>query len=399
MRKSFLLSLLLAAAAYLLLPMPGISSSLPQQIGKARQRIAGKRQQEGVLTTQISGYQLQIRGLQADISSLQQRQDRAQVELNQKESELIVIGAKLNTTRDRLNALRTQLAAAKKVLADRLVALYKDNAPDMVTVVLDANGFADLLDRAEFVSRIGDQDTRIVTQVRDLTNQVNARVNELAGLEAKARVARNTILVRRNEIAAAKAPIVTRQNALIAVRNRRAAALNSIQASRSDLEGHLHDLVNRQSQIEAKLQAAAAGVPTAAAGPIKQGSGSFIWPVNGPIASPFGPRVIGGRSEFHPGIDIVVPTGTPIRASAAGTVTLEQPEAASGGYGNFTCIQHTAVISTCYAHQEQFIAHVGQHVAQGQVIGISDCTGRCFGPHVHFEVRVNGSVVNPLGYL
>ena len=71
----------------------------------------------------------------------------------------------------------------------------------------------------------------------------------------------------------------------------------------------------------------------------------------------------------------------------------------SGGYGNFTCIQHTGAMSTCYAHQERFAVTMGQHVAQGQVIGYSDCTGRCFGPHLHFEVRVNGSPVDPLGYL
>src|SRR3979409_1647943 len=102
MKKSFLLSLLLAGAAYLALPMPGLSSSLPQQIGKTRQKIAGKRQQEGVLTTQISAFQLRIRSLQADISALQQRQDKAQVELNAKQAELAGIRNRLQLTQDRL---------------------------------------------------------------------------------------------------------------------------------------------------------------------------------------------------------------------------------------------------------------------------------------------------------
>src|SRR3954453_508554 len=217
MRKSFLLSILLAAAAYLALPISGLSSSLPQKIGKTREKVAAKRQKEAVLTTVISGYQLRIRSLQGDISVLQQRQARAQAVLDQKQSELIVIGARLNTTRDRLTMLRAKLAASKKVPADRLIALYKDDQPDMVTVVLEADGFADLLDRADFVSRIGEQDNKIVTQGRDPTAQVNERVDELTTLEAKARVARNTILAKRNEIAAAKAPLVSRQNALVAV--------------------------------------------------------------------------------------------------------------------------------------------------------------------------------------
>jgi murein DD-endopeptidase MepM/ murein hydrolase activator NlpD len=76
-----------------------------------------------------------------------------------------------------------------------------------------------------------------------------------------------------------------------------------------------------------------------------------------------------------------------------------QSEAESGGYGNYTCIDHGGGISTCYAHQESFAVSQGQHVKQGQVIGISDCTGLCFGPHLHFEVRINGQVTDPMAYL
>jgi murein DD-endopeptidase MepM/ murein hydrolase activator NlpD len=103
--------------------------------------------------------------------------------------------------------------------------------------------------------------------------------------------------------------------------------------------------------------------------------------------------------RLHAGVDIAVPSGTPVRASASGTVAFTQPEASSGGYGNYTCINHGGGISTCYAHQASFSVSAGQQVSQGQVIGISDCTGHCLGPHVHFEVRVNGAPVDPLGYL
>ena len=103
--------------------------------------------------------------------------------------------------------------------------------------------------------------------------------------------------------------------------------------------------------------------------------------------------------RMDPRFDIAVPSGTPVRASAAGTVAFTQPEAASGGYGNYTCINHGGGISTCYAHQASFSVSAGQHVSQGQVIGISDCTGHCFGPHVHFEVRVNGVPTDPMAYL
>jgi peptidoglycan DL-endopeptidase CwlO len=123
----------------------------------------------------------------------------------------------------------------------------------------------------------------------------------------------------------------------------------------------------------------------------------MIWPVNGPITSPFCERR--AWEACHPGIDIGVPSGTPIRAAAAGKVTLMQPVGASGGYGTYTCVSHTATLSTCYAHQSSFATSLGASVSQGQVIGYSGCTGLCFGAHLHFEVRINGAVTNPLNYL
>ena len=95
----------------------------------------------------------------------------------------------------------------------------------------------------------------------------------------------------------------------------------------------------------------------------------MIWPVDGPVVSGFGSRTIDGSYEYHPGIDIAVPEGTPIRAAAAGTVIFTEPEADSGGYGNYTCIDHGGGLSTCYAHQSSFAVSAGQSVSQGDIIG------------------------------
>src|SRR3954468_5344216 len=391
MRKSFLLPLLLTAAAYLALPMPGLSSSLQQKIGATQNKIAGKKRQEGVLTTQVTSYNLRIRSLQGEINGLQQRQDRVQGELNTKQAELDSIRNRLQIAQDRLTRLRARLVVARRVLAARLVALYKDDAPDMVTVVLESNGFADLLDRADFLSRISSQDHRIITTVRDLKAQVTTQVHQLTGLERQAALAANSIRVKRDEIAAAKGAIVSRQNDLVGARDQRAGALRQIRSARGALEGDLHALQAKQAQA----LAAQAGVPIGAAGPIRKGSGNFIWPVNGPISSGFGMR----WGRLHAGVDIVAGTGTPIRAAASGVVAFTQPEASSGGYGNYTCVNHGGGISTCYAHQVRFGTTAGAHVSQGQVIGYVGNTGHSFGSHLHFEVRINGAPVDPMGYL
>jgi peptidoglycan DL-endopeptidase CwlO len=387
MRKSFFLPLLLTAAAYLLLPMPGLSSSLQQKIGATQNKIAGKKRQEGVLTSQITGYNLRIRSLQGEINGLQQRQDTVQAQLNTKQAELDSIRNRLQIAQDRLTHLRARLVVAQRVLAARLVALYKDDEPDMVTVVLESNGFSDLLDRADFLSRISAEDHRIITTVRDLKAQVTGQVHQLSGLERQAAAAASAIRVKRDEIASAKGAIVSRQSDLVVARNQRSGALGTIRSARHDLEGQLHDLQAKQ------VQALSVGVP--GAGPIRKGSGNFIWPVNGPVVSGFGMR----WGRLHAGDDIAVGTGTPIRAAAAGTVAFTEPEAASGGYGNYTCINHGGGISTCYAHQSRFLTSAGAHVSQGQVIGLVGNTGHSFGSHLHFEVRVNGAPTNPLGWL
>ena len=128
------------------------------------------------------------------------------------------------------------------------------------------------------------------------------------------------------------------------------------------------------------------------AGPIKRGSGDFIWPINGQFTSPFGQR----WGRLHAGIDLAAPTGRPIRAAASGRVILAAP---TGGYGNYTCIAHNSSISTCYAHQSRFGARVGESVRQGDVIGYVGNTGHSFGAHLHFEVRIGGRPVDPMGYL
>jgi murein DD-endopeptidase MepM/ murein hydrolase activator NlpD len=124
---------------------------------------------------------------------------------------------------------------------------------------------------------------------------------------------------------------------------------------------------------------------------------ALVWPVRGPVTSPFCERR--AWETCHPGIDIGVATGTPILAAAAGRVSVVQSSDRSGGYGNFTCLQHTSALATCYAHQLRFLVGVGEVVGRGQPIGISDCTGRCYGAHLHFEVRLDRRVVCPARYL
>jgi murein DD-endopeptidase MepM/ murein hydrolase activator NlpD len=370
----------LALASALGLAGGAPAQDLQSKLHAKQAQLQHARDRAGVLSSTIQRSGERLDQLRGQVATLRNRQAIVQAQLNREE-------AKLKQAKNRLVVLRVRLKRSLKMLRERLVAIYESNQPDAVTVLLDSNGFDDLLNRAEYLRHVQSQDTSIAERVRTLRNQTKDTV-------VRVRAARDAIAAKKAELERTQAELAARQSDLAAARAADQRTLSQVHGTEQQLEGDVSDI---QGQIQAQLAAAQAAQATPAqpAGPIQgESSSGFIWPVNGPITSPFcEPRP---WEACHPGIDIGVPTGTPIRAVADGTVAIAGPES---GYGNYTCIDHGGGISSCYAHQESISVSVGQHVSQGQVIGISDCTGLCFGPHLHFEVRVNGQVTDPMAYL
>jgi peptidoglycan DL-endopeptidase CwlO len=369
-------------------------NDIQKKIQSTQGRIGRRKGTERVLTSQISAYSQRIGALQARIGRLERRQAQVQADLDRKRAELTKLQGQLRDERRRLVRLRARLAQARAALAQRLVQLYQADNPDIVTVILHANGFADLLEQGEFMQRVSQQDQRIISIVRAARADATATEARLQRFERRQRRVTEIVLANRNEIARFKQDLINTRVGLNGTRADKQRALSTVRTEREHLEGSLSHLRAEQAKIQRTLARAAGALPP---GEIRHGSGGMIWPVNGPITSPFCERR--PWEACHPGIDIGVPSGTPIRAAASGKVTLMQSAASSGGYGNYTCISHTASLSTCYAHQSRFATSLGANVSQGEIIGYSGCTGLCFGPHLHFEVRINGAVTNPLNYL
>ena len=387
MKKSFLLPISLAVMAFLVLPLPGVSAPLSTRIEQKRDQIDRRKAREGVLSTTIQRFSTRISAVQGEIAATERRLARAQSSLDRQKAKLLEVRNRLEEARDRLERLRSELATARRVLAKRLVEIYKADSPDALTVILSADGFGDLLERAEFLDRISDQDREITDRVRGLRDKAKDQAVELAGLEEQEQLAAERILRERDQIAAVESQLVGARDQLASARADKRGALAQVRDSRVRLEGDLAALEREQVRVQAALQGA-----SSSGGPIRQGSGQLIWPVNGPLVSPFGMR----WGRLHAGVDIAVPAGTAIRAADSGRVVLM---GWVGGYGNYTCVQHTGSLSTCYAHQSSLATSNGASVSQGQVIGYVGCTGHCFGDHLHFETRVNGSPVDPMGYL
>ena len=368
------------------------AASIGSKIDQKREQIAAKKGRERVLSTTITRYSRSIDALQGDITVLQRKEVAIQGDLDAKLAELARIQEELRQERLRLARLRARLAEARVALADRLVQLYKADKPDVVTVVLESEGFADLLERTEFMQRVSDQDARIIDRVRAARAEAKRTEARLDKLEKRQTRIAKAIEERRDAVARVKGQLVDRRDAYARVRSAKSTALAGTRQARQHLEGDLAALVQENAKIQAQLAAAQNGTAASSAGPIRPGAGGMIWPVNGPIVSPFGMR----WGRLHAGVDIAVPAGTPIRAAKSGRVILL---GWTGGYGNYTCVGHGGGVSTCYAHQSRYGTSMGASVSQGQVIGYVGCTGHCFGDHLHFEVRVGGAPVNPMGYL
>jgi murein DD-endopeptidase MepM/ murein hydrolase activator NlpD len=365
------LALALTMAA--LAPAQDLQGRLDEKQGQ----LDSAKDQEGVLSTTIEKYSGEIDQLLGEVATLRNREAEVQEELDQTE-------ARLAGAREHLNILRERFARSVHILRKRLVSIYKSDEPDALTVILQSDGFDDLLERYQYLTSIEEQDASLVNRVRTLRDDTRNTVEEV-------RTARDEIAARKAELERTRVQLEARESDLSAARASKQDALQDTRTNIERLEGDIGDI---QDDIAAQLQAAQAATPTLPSGPVPGGvsSAGFIWPVSGPVTSPFGWR----WGRMHEGIDIAVPSGTPIHAVADGRVALAAP---TSGYGNYTCVDHGGGLASCYAHQSSFAASVGQAVKQGQVIGYSGCTGSCFGDHLHFEVRVNGSAVDPMGYL
>jgi murein DD-endopeptidase MepM/ murein hydrolase activator NlpD len=375
--RAAVLAAALGLLAALVLGSGALAQDLHSELEQSQAELEQEKDKKGVLSSELADFNARVDQLAGEVAILRNR-------------EAIVIGelrrtqARLNRAKDHLEDLKDQLGRSLNVLRRRLVGIYRTGSPDLLTVMLESDGFDDLLSRYEYLRRIEEQDSSIVSRVRTLRNGTRLTVEQVTE-------DRNEIEEKKAELARTRAQLEVREAELAAVRDEKAAALESVNDHIHELEG---DVSHLQDQIQQQIQAASEtpGVEPLEAGPVQGASGGWIWPVNGTLTSPFGYR----WGRMHEGIDISVPEGTPIRAAKAGRVILA---AYTGGYGNYTCVDHGGGLSSCYAHQSSYASSSGDSVSQGQVIGYSGNTGSSTGPHLHFEIRVNGSAVDPLGYL
>jgi murein DD-endopeptidase MepM/ murein hydrolase activator NlpD len=389
----------IALACLLLVATPASG----QDIGARKQMIDGRidilqkkietaRQREGVLTSEIEVVSDKINQLQDDV-------DSASARLNELETVLALHQRKL----DRLNQLyqlqtrklvflQRQHKAATKRVNKRVVEIYTTEPTSTLNVVLESSSFSELLDQLDFLNEIASQDEKVTREVKRAKEQMQEIRNATRKTRRQVAATTREVAARTLEQRAVRDRLAWDQRELATARRDKRATLANVREDKADALEHMRSLQEQSATLAARIRSAQSSSPVVQAPTGEPSAAGFIWPVHGVLTSGYGWR----WGRMHEGIDLAVPVGTPVVAAAAGTVIVA---GWFGGYGNLVVVDHGNGFSTAYGHNTSVTVGVGQFVAQGQLVSYSGSTGHSTGPHVHFEVRVNGSPVDPLGYL
>jgi murein DD-endopeptidase MepM/ murein hydrolase activator NlpD len=314
----------------------------------------------------------------------QQAALKKQIEATQKEIDLYnerisEVNDKITTLENNIKEKEAELQANKETFKQRLVAMYISGSNSELEVLLAADDFADFLTKTELIRSVTSKDTKLLDSIISAINEIELSKTELVSA--------------RDEQASAKSVVAEKQADL-------ESQYEKLNRMISENEDSVAALEQKQSDYEKMIEDANAELAKLKG--TVTGTGQFMWPLPGfySITSPYGYRwhPISGTYSFHSGVDISGGGvyGARILAADSGTVILSSW---NGGYGNCVMISHGNGYVTLYAHMKQASSlRVGQSVSKGDTVGYVGSTGNSTGPHLHFEIRLNGSTQNPMNW-
>lgn len=359
---------------------------LDSQLNSVQSQMDTQSAKKAEAEDRITSFSEQLRIVQNELSA-------AVNDLKRIEAERVRTEANIAQNERELQEAQARLDTRMVVLRTRVRDIYINGRLSYLDVILGAKNFNDFANRVELLKRIIDADLELISSIKTERGIIESK---RAALEED----HKRILALQKDAEAKKVEIekkrAEQQVLLQRAENDRATAMQAY----AELEASSNDIKRRLQEREAARKAAeaAAAASGSSSTTYVRGSGQFSWPLNGPITSPFGYRnhPIFGRVIAHSGIDIGVDEGTVVHAADAGTIV--EADWISG-YGYAVIIDHGNGFSTLYGHNSSLIVSEGQTVSRGQPIAYSGNTGNSTGPHLHFEIRLNGEPVDPMGYL
>lgn len=372
-------------AALLALLMPGAVSANPptstrgKTAAQLHQKLKSVKSRIHQKKVQLRAVKRTERKITGEIEQVERRLLRTRSRLDYVRERLAILRKRHRVLTERIGVTQRRLAGRRRVLALRLRQTYEQGRDGYLHVLLASRSMNEYMSRSYYVQKIVDADTRLIAAIRADELQLRGDRRELERRTAEQKALEEELVSRTREY---------RADAL-----RKRDLLADVRSTRRSLEEALDVLEQASRDIEARIRAMQR-TPRGRARLLRPWTGRFIRPVSGGITSGFGMRFhpILHRYRMHTGVDFAASSGTPIRAAAGGEVVMASY---MRGYGNTVVIDHGGGVTTLYAHCSALLVREGQTVRQGQVIARVGSTGLSTGPHLHFEVRQNGTPVNP----
>jgi len=363
--------------------------AIDTRLEKVQAKLAWAQRRQRELSAEVDAVNGRLRALSKRVGDVSTRLATIEHALALHQEKLDRITELYKVETERFLSLKHQYGITVERLDQRLVELYEGGEPSTLEVLLSSHSFSDLISNAEYVDTLRVQDARIAGEIKPAKKLANDQRLRTQRFRAVVAAETRTIKIESEQVRSVERTLFLQKHQLAAARQSRHESLIQVGESKRDYLHEAAGLSAASAALAARIQGSSGSYSPPDSTPSAAG---LIWPVNGPVTSPFGMR----WGRMHEGIDIGVGYGTPIHAAASGRVIYA---GWMSGYGNLVAIDHGRGLSTAYGHQSRIAVSNGQTVSQGQVIGYVGCTGHCFGPHLHFEVRINGTPVDPMGYL
>ena len=354
-------------------------------IDKLKDELSGMNSEKSQLEKELKSIQNDKSAALAQKENIDKQINLLQSEIKGVESLISNYESLIMQTEQEIRENEEEEARQYEKFCERVRSMEERGTVSYWSVLFDSASFSDLLSAMDFISEIMDSDQKVIDDLRALREQIEQKKASLETSLAEQQSAKETLVAKKSELNTQRAEA---EKVLAELKANEAQYKQVLSEKDAAMERQQAEIVRLSRELAEKN------------GNTTVTYGGYIWPCSSKyVTSPLGARYTGiaGASTNHAGIDIGAPTGTPIRAALGGTVTVSKYNA--GGYGYYVCIDHGNGLVTLYGHCSQLLARVGQTVQAGDIIALSGSTGRSTGPHLHFEVRVNGERTNPRAYL
>lgn len=365
---------------------------IESEIADSKKKIESLKSQKADKEAYASALMEQVDLLQDKLDNLESSRDALQTEIDAVQQQITQTQAEIDQAQKEIDAKEKEFEGVYEEYCQRLRAMYISGNVSVLEVLLESGDISSILTRAEMVKSVSEQDSATLDELMTKMQEIQKQRQELSDKKLQLNEDKETLNTRKAELQDSIDEYNSSKAELDSQIEECNTAIRSIESTQAEIQETIDDNQEELAAINAALSSSTN----------KPGSDNYN-PGTGQLAYPTSYRTISAgypnysNGSYHGGVDWPCPTGTAVHASDSGVVVIAKRLTYS--YGQYILIDHGNGLSTLYAHNSSLVVSVGDQVSKGQIIAYSGESGNATGPHVHFEVRLNGTRVNPMSYL